>query len=190
MDVFELPIRAAIGWLDERFEIPRLPKGAHVRQPDHQNERYGYETEVGLLIRSGVWAALSSSAQRLVPVLLEFAEPKHSREERWLRMSYRALSRYSGIGSPNAVRQALGEIQEIGWLELTTSDRGSKRIVRETGAYRVTPFSDAVYELANAVAGEMRAAVALERQLREEQRTRRSSQLRTEKETSSARVGT
>jgi hypothetical protein len=113
----------AARWIAERFDVPDLPPGKHLIQPARDNFRVGFETNLELLVRSGLWARLSAPARSAAVVLLELAESCSGTQTLSLQISYRALARYSGIASPKAIAKALRELQEIGWLSAAQGAR-------------------------------------------------------------------
>jgi hypothetical protein len=137
----------AARWIAAHFEVPDLPAGKHVVQPRRHIFRVGDEDEVGLLVRSGTWARLSTPARSLVPVLLELADRNPETRSLSAHLSYRALSRFSGVVSPNAIKKAIRELQEIGWLSVAVGSRKPcSGPVRETSLYLLTPRSDELLE--------------------------------------------
>src|SRR5260370_6405980 len=48
----------AARWIAERFPVPELPRGKHLVQPERRIFQVGFESELGILIRSGLWAAM------------------------------------------------------------------------------------------------------------------------------------
>jgi hypothetical protein len=183
MDHRGVSVTEAIRWLDGRFEIPRIPKGKHLSEPDRPRFQVGHEAPMELLVRSGVWARLSPSAQRIFPVLLSLAELVEPRERRRYRVtiSYRALMRYSGVRSYNSVSAAVREFREW-WLLKSLPVCGTSAPIRPASAYLITPYSDEFQELANAVAREHRAACEAEREFRRQARAERVKQVRASKQ--------
>ena len=169
---------AAGRWIAQRFSIPDLPPGRRPVAPERHIAQFGHESDVGVLILSGLWAQLSPHARSLVPVLLELAERDPKTRTLALQISYRALQRFSGVSSPNAVANALRELQEIQWL---TPSKGQRTPgggpVRNTSTYIITPRSDALMELAHATVAEFRRDIEEERKLRAEERERRRTLL-------------
>ena len=165
-------------WVSERFEVPHLPSGKHLVSPERRIFRVGFESDIGLLVHSGLWALLSPTARSLVPVLLELAERQPKKQNYSIQISYRALMRYSGIASPNAVADALGELQNINWLSAMPGQRepGSAP-VRKASTYVLTPRSEDLLELADDNFARMRSDVTTERQLRAEERAKRRKAL-------------
>jgi hypothetical protein len=165
----------AARWIAGHFEVPDLPPGRHVVQQRRRIFRVGFEDEIGVLVRSGIWARLSTPARSLVAVLLELAERDSETQSLSAQLSYRTLSRYSGVASPNAIKKATLELQEIGWLSVIAGPRKPcSGPVREVSTYRLTPRSDELLELANANFAQQRAEIEIERKLRREARAQRS----------------
>jgi hypothetical protein len=164
----------AARWIAERFYVPDLLRGRHLVQPERRTFPYGFESELGILIRSGLWPRLSSAARSLAPVLLEFADNEPGKQILTVRMSYRAMMRYSGISSPNAIAEALRELAQIRWLTRMPGQREpGPGPVRGTSTYLLTPKSDELRELADANFKEMRDEIEIERKLRAEARAKR-----------------
>ena len=161
-------------WIAKHFDVPYLPPGKHLVQPPRHNFQYGLEGDIGLLVFSGIWAKLSPPARALVPVLLNLADHDIETKSLLARVSYRALSRYSGIVSPNAIKKALEELKQIGWLSAVASPRTADSApMRETSVYLITPRSDDVVELANAQFAQQRREVEIERNIRANTKARR-----------------
>jgi len=165
----------AARWIAERFQVPQHAAGRHLVNPPRRICQYGSETEIGVLVRSGLWAQLSRAAHSLVPVFLELAETNPETKSRGVQISYRALARYSGVVSPNAVAAALRELQEIHWLTIASGLREfGPGPVRDTSNYLITPRSDELLELAHANYARFRDDIENERKLRAEARAQRS----------------
>ncbi len=167
----------AARWVANRFEVPEISAGKHIIPPERRTFQFGHETDVGLLIHSGLWARLSESARAIVPVLLELAD-RHRDQTLTVQISYRALARYSGVSSPNAIAGVLRQLEEICWLSIVAGRRepGSGP-VRGTSKYLLTPRSDYLLELANANCAQMREEIELEKKLLGEARAMRSRAL-------------
>jgi len=161
-------------WIAERFDVPIVPAGKHLVQPERRICAVGFESYLGLLIRSGLWVLLSAAAKSLVPVLLEMAEPNPGTQTLSLTISYLGLARYSGTTSPKAISKALGELQEIGWLKKKTGARApGSGPVRTASTYLLTPRSNEIVELAHANFAQTRDEIENERTLRAEERAQR-----------------
>lgn len=153
IDVLELSCAQAILWIAERFEVPTIATGKHLKDESRSVARYGFEDPLELLVHSGLWAELSPPAQRVAVVMINLADKQQGREVWRLPISYRALRRYSRIGSDQSISRAVQELQVIGWLYVENRNvRASAGPWRETNCYVLTPFSDSVRELANAIA--------------------------------------
>jgi hypothetical protein len=180
-DVLGLGLKGAAIWIAERFAVPYIAPRKHIKEPPRIIHTSGFETPMGLLIRSGLWVNLSPFTQRLVPVLLELAEFKTtaaSEEKDKVKsicLSYRAMARYSaskaGSTSASAISRALAELEEIGWIK--RESRPGNRPIRQVATYILTPFSETVYEYANATAAGFKAQIAAEKELRGQERRRR-----------------
>jgi hypothetical protein len=164
MDVLDLAAADAALWIGERFDVPVIPAGKRLTDVDRWRGQVGYERGLELLIRSGLFGTLSESARSIAPVLLAMSENVTDQAPS-IRMSYAGISRYSGIRSPNAIRKALTELGEIGFL--TLPEAGLRRSPdRAASLYIVTPNSDELNELAQIFAAQKKAEVAAERELR------------------------
>jgi hypothetical protein len=160
----------AAEWIDSRFPVPRIQAR---KTPMQINTRpIGLEGPLGLLICSGLWGRLSAPTCVIAPVLYELSD-KDSYEKHQIQISYAAISRYSGVKSPNAIRKALIELQEVGWLVLPEKIPPLERLRRTAPTYTLTPYSDQLIELADCSARQTRQEIEAEKQIRA-----RSKQLR------------
>ena len=83
------------------------------------------------------------------------------------------IARYSGVRSPNAIRKALIELGEIGFLKFP--EAGLRRGPDQpASAYIVMPNSDELYELAQAFSARMKTEIAAERELRRRLRSEKT----------------
>lgn len=180
MDVRGCGIPDGVAWLDTAFSIPRIPKRKRLENERQlRPSRIGMEDATGLLVQSGIWAALSVSAQRIAPVLLAFMDRDERRGDTFpLRISYRAITKYSGVKSQNAIRAALDELVGYEWIIKQGATPKPGALLRETGTYSVTPFSDGLMEIANTLSLQQRETVAAEREVRRVQRNARTAELR------------
>jgi hypothetical protein len=141
-------------------------------------DRVGQEHGLGLLVRSGLWGTFSEAARCIAPVLVAMGERQETIDPEFkVCMSYVGISRYSGVRSPNAVRKAVVELTEIGFL------RPASAFTRRTPAnpaatYIVTPVSDDLWENANAYAARLKQEIAAEKELRKRARQQRIRSLR------------
>lgn len=166
MDVREMSAADSALWIAERFEVPKIPAGKRIQEPARLRKRLGYGQGLELLIASGLWGTLSEPSRSVAPVLLELSEKEETTDQHSsIRISYVALSRYSGIKSPNAVRKALSELEEIGFIILPESGFG-RSPQRRASLYLITPNSETLVELAHAFANQMRVEITAEREIR------------------------
>ena len=81
MDVLALGVADAALWIAGRFEVPTIPVGRRLAEPDRWRDRFGYERGLELLIKSGLWGRLSEAARSIAPVLLEMSEKKEPTDQ-------------------------------------------------------------------------------------------------------------
>jgi hypothetical protein len=179
MNVLDLKgLADAALWIAERFSVPCIPKGKHLKQPARPAVRAGFEGDIGVLVLSGLWAELSAPARCIVPVLLSHADRESGKSTAQVRISYRAISRYSGVASPNAVAEAIRELENIGWLARKEGPRHAPNALRSVSAYLLTPQADSVIELAGAKWKQTKEAIEGEREIRRRRRAERQTALR------------
>jgi hypothetical protein len=112
-------------------------------------------------------------------VLLAYArktegEPwKAEGETLTVQISNRAVMRYSGVRSFSSVSKAIRQLEEIEWLECLPSDARAGSVLRSVSTYHLTPYSDGLLELAQAMAAQSREEIEAERELRKQQRRAR-----------------
>ena len=173
IDVLKTSAADAALWIAARFDVPAIPARKRLAGRRQPRDRVGYEHGLGLLIRSGLGARLPEAARAIGPVLLELAE-RHlpCDEESTIRISYAGITRYSGIRSPNSIRKALVALSEIGFIKLpkTASRRTPERA---SALYTLTPFSNQLWELAQAFARQTQVEIATEIELRDRLRKER-----------------
>jgi hypothetical protein len=98
-------------------------------------------------------------------------------EELSLRISYVGIARFSGVRSHRAIRKALLELGEIGFLRMPCA--GLRRSPeRNSSSYVVTPLSDELWDAGNAFAAQLRQEIAAEKELRKRARDLRVRKLR------------
>jgi hypothetical protein len=179
IDVLDLkgPSEAGL-WIAERFSVPCIPKGKHLKRPARPPTRAGFEGDIGLLVFSGLWAGLSVPARCIVPVLLNHADRESGKGTAEVRLSYRAISRYSGVASPNAIAEAIRQLEEIGWLTRKENPPRAPNSLRAVNTYLLTPQSESVRELAAAHWTQVKEAIEGERETRRRRRAERQTALR------------
>lgn len=173
MMVRQCEMLPAVLWIAERFPVPSLPKGAHVRRREGWCPRYhsGVEENViTLLVRSGIWADLSSAEARILPAFITFM----NRDTGLCEISYRGLMRFSGIGSSATISEALKHFRQLGILEIYRAKgmMGTSGVSR----YRLTPENPQFQTLIAETFRRQREEIRVERELRERQRKERQSQ--------------
>lgn len=159
---------AAVNWIAERFNVPRIPK----RRPRRSvvvPGRVGCGSPVQQLMRSGVFAKLSHATKALLFMLIEFCDDDTA------RLSYRMLQRISGISSRRTIKMGLVTLEEIGLLKIKRS-HGTDRLKAING-YRLT-WDDANLQRLMADTYETTSReIAAEKKLREEVRAARAQYL-------------
>jgi hypothetical protein len=167
MDVLGMdsPADAAL-WIASKFDVPMIPAGKRLEEPERSRFRAGYENGLELLVRSGLWGSLSGPAQSIAAVFSAMSEKSEpTAREAPIRLSYAGIKRYSGVTSPNAIRKAILELGEIGFLRLPEAGL-SRSPQRGAAKYVVTPNSDELSELAHAFWAQTKTEIAAERELR------------------------
>lgn len=173
MDVRGMSAADSALWIAERFEVPKIPAGTRIQDPERIRKSLAYRYGLELLICSGLWGTLSEASRCLAPVLLELSEQEEPTDQQsCLRISYAGLSRYSGIKSPNAIKKALSELEEIGFIILPESGFG-RSPERRASLYLITPNSETLMENGHAFAKRMQVEIAAEREIRERLRQNR-----------------
>jgi len=177
-DVMQVEVAEAARWIDENFDVPQISKHRHL-EPNRPRRCFdvGHEQPIELLVKSGIWAILCTQAQRIAPVLLTLASKEDHQTFR-VKISNRALMRYSGVKSFSSVVKAIGQLEEIRWLEIQPDEPSQGAVVRNANTYVLTPFSDSLMELAQATVRQVKADVEAERELRKCQRRARVEALK------------
>lgn len=176
---FSSPSQAGL-WIAKHFTVPTIPKGKHLKEPTRRIVRVGFEGDIGLLVQSGIWGMLSDPSTRVVAVLRHFAHQNEGQPTYRVTMSFRAISRHSGIKSHSAIAKAIRELTEIGWL--TRENKRSASPIRPVNTYVLTPDSDALRERANSLARQRKDEIEAERELRRQERMERLKLLSTPNE--------
>jgi DNA-binding HxlR family transcriptional regulator len=165
------------------FAVPTIRRGSHLKNPDALDVPPALKEPLALLIRSGVWATLSVPVQRLIPVFLALTDWDDGNLEGTLRLSNRAMMRYSAIGTFTSISQALTELERIGWVTRLESTRRGNSQIEDTAGYRITPLSDAVKELAISTSPTFGEAIKAEKAIRKRKREERSRVLQSQRQT-------
>jgi hypothetical protein len=159
------------------FDVPRIAKGSHLNNPDCQVVPPACEDPIALLVCTGVWSELPTPTQRLIPVLLSLATWTNDHSSGIITLSYRGMMTFSGINNYTSIRQALTELQGMGWLEVLDSPSRGESPIKGTGRYRLTPLSERVRDLANRTAPGFGDAIKAEKADRKRQREERAREL-------------
>lgn len=167
MFVRSCELHEAISWITEKFSVPSLPKGSHVTKREAWSPRFrasNTDTVVEMLVRSGLWSDLTHAERSILPTLATFAD----RDTGLVEISYRGLMRYSGVGSSATIADALRHFQQMRFLQVITA-KGTGPL-RRVSQYRFT-FDDPDFQAIVAqVFQRHRDEIALEKQLRAEER--------------------
>ena len=94
-----------------------------------------------------------------------------------LKASYGALMQYSGVRSPNTLKRAIDELEDVGWLKRIATKRSG--VIRDAGSYLLTPLSDSFVEAAGRCHQALQVTIDRERTAAGEKRTARESVLLT-----------
>jgi hypothetical protein len=174
MDVLgHLSVGDAAVWIAERFRVPIIPKRRRITADVRAAWPIGLEGPLGVLIRSGLWTRLSEATQSIAPVLVEHGERSTKDGSLLVKISYRGITRYSGVDSPNAVSKALSELAEIGWLTRVSEATLTSDLRRPVGEYLITPHGDQLMETAHHCYAQHRLEIDAERELRRRMRKER-----------------
>jgi hypothetical protein len=174
MEVRHEDFTAAISWIASNFDVSRI----QVRKPELGVRRHldGVTHPIDYLVRTHIFGQLSLPAQTVATAMVAFSDHEGPAHKPWtVTISYRGLMRYSGIRSPNSISKAIKELQIIGWLQ---KHGGRVGVLRTTGAYTITPFSEKIEELGNKLAREEQMAIEYERAAAERRRIRRQMTFR------------
>jgi hypothetical protein len=176
MDVLNLDFKGAIAWIDSRFEVPRMLRRKKIERAERRNLD-GVLHPIDYLVRSHIFSKLSAPTQAIAAAMIAFSEKTGALAEstRMVTISYRALQRYSGLRSPNAVCNAVRELEMIGWLQASTQRAG---LQNTTAIYSITPFSESVVALGHALAKEEQMAIEYERAASKQRRVERERAFR------------
>jgi hypothetical protein len=162
------------------YQVPTIPKGSHLKNPQGLPVPPACDDPLRLLVVSGVWATLSETTQRLMPVFLALTDWRAENPKPEFELSYRAMTRFSGVKSPNAINESLDNLTSIGWMERIAQSPRGKSPIKDTAWYRLTPLSDRVRAAADANAPKFAKAIKDEKAVRKQEREDRKRQLGSE----------
>lgn len=173
MGVLGCDFSSAVHWICERFPVPETRPGRPLGSRSAQQPQYRVGvsgSDLETLVRSGLWAQLSSSEVRILPVLYHFRDP----DTGLTTMSYRAIMRYAGVGSDGSVSKALSHLQRIHAIQKSRGPRFG--ITRDCSTYRVTLGDEKLLQLSNETYKKTREEGAAERAFRSESRVAREKE--------------
>lgn len=174
MDALGTDVAGAARWLKQHFNVKHIAKGRHLKDSHTiRPYRVGFEQPIELLVKSGIWAMLNPGSQRIIPALFYLAEPGKGPDTFVAQVSYRTILRYSGVKSFETISKALKQLAELGWLSTLPQANPDASVLRDVNTYILTPYSDAVMEMANSMAASFRADIEQERELRRQERKAR-----------------
>jgi hypothetical protein len=174
MSVLGLDTFGALLWLDDLFDIPRIPKGKNLafRSKNARPHRVGVSgSPLEAIIRSGLYADMSQSEIRLLDTLTAFARP----DTGIARLSYAGLRTYSGIRKDSTVSNALKRLENMHAVEIIRG-RGGDGLAM-CNAYRLTLEDSRFVALMNECQASVGDEIEAQRRLRARLRARRVSVL-------------
>jgi len=137
MAIRECDLETAIRWFCKGYAVPETtigpgrPKGS--KSPLQPHTRVGVSgSELEFLVRSGEWAKLTPTQQKIIPVLFMLRDP----DTGLTTISYGGLMRYSGARSRKSLSRALYGLQRLHALQINRGMRVG--LVRRCSSYRVT----------------------------------------------------
>jgi hypothetical protein len=167
MGVLDYDLGSAVLWIAERFPVPNVKVGrpAGNTLPSAMPYRVGvHGSEWEVIVRSGMWAAMSA-AERSILVVLDYFKDS---ESGLTRLSYRAIMRYSGVKKMANVSNAIKELSRMHALQVSRGQRIG--ITRECSTYRPTLDNPKFLEICNAVFTDARQEIEQEREYRASQK--------------------
>jgi len=175
MGVLACDFGSAVLWIAERFPVPNVKVGRPagntlVSPPPYRCGVHGSEWKV--IIRSSLWGVLTPAERSILPVLDYFKDS----DSGLTRISYRAISRYSGVKKLANISSALKELQKMHALQVSRGQRIG--ITRECSVYRVTLDDPKFLEICNTVYASSRKEIAQEKEYRADQKRKREQDFR------------
>ena len=163
----ECDLPMAVSWITDRFLVPPLPKGCHIKKREAWSPRFTSgvaENVVTMLVRSGIWSSLSRAERSILPTLITFTD----RETGLAQISYFGLMRYSGVASQATIAAAIRHFEQMRLLQIVRM-RGELGF-RRVNQYRLTLDDPDFQTMVIKVFQNQRDEIELEKQLRFEQR--------------------
>jgi hypothetical protein len=165
-------LKTAVEWIAARFDVPRVERNKSRRVTYPHGIRAGVgASPLDDLVRSGLWACMSSSARSVLGVFIGFKDPD---TKAWIvEISMRGLSRFAGL-SVKGVWLALHDLEHIG-LVTVFSRPPSRGVVRACNKYELTFESPRFLEWSKLASDAFRTQVDFERAQRRMARETRSN---------------
>jgi hypothetical protein len=163
-------LREAVSWITERFPVPPLPKGSHIKEREAWSPRFRLgvtENVITVLIRSGVWSDLSHAERSILPALVTFTE----QDTGFAEVSYFGLMRYSGVGSQATIAKAIRHFEQMRILQIVRMP--GELSFRRVNRYRLTLDDPNFQAMVMRVFKAQKEEIELECKLRAEQRRAR-----------------
>jgi hypothetical protein len=164
----------ALLWLANRFDIPTVPKGRHVkRRGESAPFRVGVSgNRLEAIVRSGLLAQMGDCEVRVLLVLDTFTD----REIGCTRLSYAGLRRFAGIASNQSISRSLQRLRNVGAIEIEHGRGGDG--LATCNSYRLTLESTRLLSLVHDCFVTTRKEVETERAVRERARRQRAKAIR------------
>jgi hypothetical protein len=176
MGVRNCGLREATAWIAARFDVPELPKGAHIEKRKSWSPRFrasDFEGNVvAMLVRSGLWSKLAPPEHSLIAVICSFVVVDSTES---VPISYRGLMRHSGVGSSATVSAALKHFQQMGFLQIVRAN--GEQSLRAVNRYRVTVDCPEFQDLLTRTFKQQREETDAERQMQAQARKARRQSL-------------
>jgi hypothetical protein len=172
MQILDCSLPDAIMWIANRFDVPCIPRSERPTKPATRIAVVGRVGTCGpleYLIRSGFWLQLSLREQSVLCVFSNLADADGS-----LTISYKGITRFTGVGSYTTVSRILSRFAQFGLLETQRDDAVS--LIRSTRTYRLTLDSPSLHKLMQDTFEQQRRDIELEKGLRRERRDQRRKQ--------------
>jgi hypothetical protein len=163
-------LREAVSWITDRFPVPLLPKGSHVKKREAWSPRFHSgvaENVVTTLVRSGIWSDLSHAERSILGALVTFT----NRDTGPAEISYRGLMQYSGVGSQATIAAAIRHFEQMRLLQVVRLPGGL--CLRRVNRYRLTLDDPEFQAMVMKVFQRQRDEIELEKQLRADERKAR-----------------
>ena len=160
----------ALRWLAQRFAVPMLPKGRHLVDRTVASYRVGLSgSPLEPLVRCGLFGELATSECRLLVVVCGFNGVEGT------ELSYRALSRYSGVRRDATIARAIRSLEAKGLLSVKRRPAAGE--LSRVNCYSLTLESEAACRLMANSRLSAKDEIAAQRELRRQARLARTAKL-------------